>query len=247
MNPANAFTERLLVTAGVAPGMRVLDLGCGTGDVSLLAAKLVGSAGAVVGVDRDPRAIEEARRRAPGPNISFLEARLDSIDLPAESFDAIVARRVLMYLSDPLAILRQVTTSLRPGGGVAVQEHDATLVPAGSPRLPLHDRVMAWIWTTVEREGGNLRLGFALPALFEDAGLQDIHAEAVAVLRTPHDADALAPIVRAMLPRLIEHGVATADEIGVDTLGVRLAEERRAARATYLTDLAFGVWARKSL
>jgi ubiquinone/menaquinone biosynthesis C-methylase UbiE len=94
MNPANAFTERLLVTAGLAPGMRVLDLGCGTGDVSLLAAKLVGPAGAVVGVDRDPRAIEEARRRAPGPNISFLEAPIDRIDLPAESFDAIVARRV---------------------------------------------------------------------------------------------------------------------------------------------------------
>jgi len=68
---------------------------------------------------------------------------------------------------------------------------------------------------------------------------------AEAVVRAPHDPDALAPIVRAMLPRILQHDVASAAEIDIETLGQRLVDERRAARATYLTYMAFGAWARK--
>jgi ubiquinone/menaquinone biosynthesis C-methylase UbiE len=248
MNPANAFTERLFVSAGIRAGMRVLDLGCGRGDVSLLAAQLVGPGGAVVGVDRDGAAIGDARNRARElgtPQVTFVDAALDAVELAPASFDAIVARRVLMYLPAPGDTLRRLVSALRPGGVVAVQEHDATMVPAGRPQLPLHDRVMSWIWTTVEREGGNLHMGFELATVLEDAGLEDVRAGAEAVVRTAHDPDALAPIVRAMLPRMVEHRVASAAEIDLDTLGQRLVDERRTARATYVTDMAFGVWARK--
>jgi ubiquinone/menaquinone biosynthesis C-methylase UbiE len=59
-----AITERLLRSAGVRPGMRVLDLGCGSGDVAMLAAELVGASGSVVGIDRSPEVIAVARGRA---------------------------------------------------------------------------------------------------------------------------------------------------------------------------------------
>ncbi len=104
---------------------------------------------------------------------------------------------------------------------MAVQKHDATMVPAGQPPLPLHDRVMSWIWTTVEREGGNLHMGFELATILEDVGLEVVHAGAEAVVRTPRDADALAPIVSAMLPRILAHRVASAADIEIDTLGQR--------------------------
>ena len=55
------ITERLLREAGIAPGMRVLDLGCGAGDVALLAAEMVGPNGAVVGIDRNDDALAAAR------------------------------------------------------------------------------------------------------------------------------------------------------------------------------------------
>ena len=55
------ITERLLRSAGVRPGMRVLDLGCGSGDVTMLAAELVGASGSVVGIDRSPEVIAVAR------------------------------------------------------------------------------------------------------------------------------------------------------------------------------------------
>ena len=56
-------TEALLKRAGLAPGMRVLDIGCGGGDVSLLAAEMVGPSGAVLGIDRTAAAVSAAQRR----------------------------------------------------------------------------------------------------------------------------------------------------------------------------------------
>src|ERR1700731_5385526 len=69
------ITERLLREAGVAPGMRVLDLGCGTGDVALLAAELVGPNGAVVGIDRNGDALSAACSRARGAGYANIEFR----------------------------------------------------------------------------------------------------------------------------------------------------------------------------
>jgi ubiquinone/menaquinone biosynthesis C-methylase UbiE len=57
------ITQRLLISAGVEKRMRVLDIGCGPGDVTMLAADLVGSTGRVVGIDRDEAVIDVARQR----------------------------------------------------------------------------------------------------------------------------------------------------------------------------------------
>ena len=74
------ISERLLREAGVAPGMRVLDLGCGAGDVALLAAEMVGPNGAVVGIDRNGDALSAACSRARGAghaNVEFREGAAD--------------------------------------------------------------------------------------------------------------------------------------------------------------------------
>lgn len=59
-----SFTSQLFVQAGIKPGMRILDVGSGSGDVSFLAAELVGEGGHVLGVDRSAAAVERARGRA---------------------------------------------------------------------------------------------------------------------------------------------------------------------------------------
>jgi ubiquinone/menaquinone biosynthesis C-methylase UbiE len=92
-------TERLLRSAGIDRGMRVLDLGCGAGDVSMLAGKLVGASGSVVGIDRNAQVLAVARERAEAgglPHATFSEASVDTFADPVP-FDLVVARYVLIY------------------------------------------------------------------------------------------------------------------------------------------------------
>lgn len=241
------MTERLLVDAGIGAGMRVLDVGCGRGDVSLLVARLVGSQGSVLGIDRDARVLDVARERvreAGVANVTFAQCDVDALGTELGIFDAAVGRRVLMYLPDPVRALRGVVRLLRPGARVVFQEADATMVPASSVPLPLNARANRWMWQTVEREGGNLHMGFALAPTLEAAGLIVDEVRAEAIVQTPRSRHPVGTIIRAMMPRILAHGVATEAEIDVDTLDQRLAEECEKANATYVGDMAFGAWAR---
>lgn len=103
----NPSTRRLLQTAGLAPGMRVLDVGTGAGDVALQAAEIVGPTGSVVAVDENPQILRTAFARAQAAgldNVSFVAG--DCPEVPAGRFDAIVGRLVLMYAGDPVAMMR---------------------------------------------------------------------------------------------------------------------------------------------
>lgn len=240
------MTERLLVDAGVVHGMRVLDVGCGRGDVSILLARLVGERGEVLGVDRDPNPLTVARERVRElglTNVSFTECDFAALSAEHGLFDAAVGRRVLMYQADPVLALRGLVRVLRPGALVVFQEADATMVPASRVPLPLNARVNHWVWQTVEREGGNLHMGFDLASALEQAGLVVGEVRAEAIVQTPKSRHPVGMIVRAMLPRILAHGVATEAEIDVETLDQRLAEECESVNATYVGDMAFGAWA----
>ena len=243
------FTARLLANAGIAEGQRVLDIGCGTGEVSLLARELVGATGAVVGLDNAAGPLDVARgqARASGlSNVTFVQGDLGKLPPDIGLFDAVVGRRVLMYQRDAVAALREVGTCLRPGGLVVLHEHDGTMTPASLVGLPLHHRAQGWLRQMLEREGADIHMGFNLHGVLDRAGLRVEHVRAEAIVQTPDAPYALAPIIRAVLPRLVAHGIAAEDEIDIDTLDRRLSEEREASGATYIGDMMFGVWARKS-
>src|SRR5262252_9535369 len=97
------LTERLFREAGIGRGQRVLDLGSGVGDVAMLAARLVGPSGEVVGVERDPRSIERARARMAEQGlaqVTFVQTDVTKISSD-ELFDAAGGRYILMFLPDP--------------------------------------------------------------------------------------------------------------------------------------------------
>src|SRR4029078_9461741 len=106
------LTERFFRQAGIAPGMTVLDVGSGVGDVAFLLAGLVGRDGKVVGVDMDGGALEKARTRAGRlglRNVGFVCADIRTARLPGP-FDAAAGRLVLLYFADPVAALARIAT-----------------------------------------------------------------------------------------------------------------------------------------
>ena len=233
------FTDQLLVDAGVARGMRVIDLGCGGGDVSCLLAKLVGTEGQVIGVDRDGPSVARARENADSrglSNATFVQQDLSEPLPEPHSFDAAVARRVLMYLPSPVDTLRRVAAALRSGGLAIFQEADATMTPGRHRAFPLHDRVNEWILQTVAREGANVHMGFDLPGVLAQAGLDVEHVRAVAEIEYGAD-HSLFAITRAMQARIIQQGVATEAEIDIETLEGRLSAERTEVGSIYVRSM----------
>lgn len=224
----------------------MLDLGCGGGEVTRLIAKLVGNSGRVVGVDREERAVARAvgiAEREGLSNVIYLQHDLDD-PLPVSTpYDAIVARRVLMYLRNPGDVIRSAMAILRSGGLVVFQEIDSTMTPGRTVPQPLHDQVNAWIWSTIEAEGANMSFGFKLPALLKECSLNVEHVRADAEIEGYPST--MATIVAAMLPRIIHHLNVTESEVDIDTLERRLEDERRAFCSLYVRNMSFGVWARK--
>jgi len=168
------FTGRVLRAAGVRPGMSVLDIGSGLGYVSLLAARLVGPGGHVVGIERDPGSVGKARALA--REAGFAESvRYEVADLdgfaPAERFDVLVGRYILMYLPDPASALRRLTSLLKPGGIVVMHEMDFTNAAPSRPPLPEWDRYYA-LWPLPFLAAGAVPdFGPRLTRTFLDAGL----------------------------------------------------------------------------
>jgi SAM-dependent methyltransferase len=245
---AHDMTERLLIDAGIGPGMRVLDVGCGHGNVSVLLARLVGAQGAVLGVDRDGGALAIARARVHElglAQVAFLERDLTALSADLGPFDAAVGRRVLMYQPNADAAVRSVASAVRSAGVVVFQEHDPSMGPGRLAPLPLHERLRTWIWQMVEREGASLHMGFELDGVLRRAGLDVEHVRAEAIVHRPGAPYDLFSMVRAVLPRMVAQGVVTAAEVGIDTLEQRLREERDRCPGTYLPEMVFGAWARK--
>jgi ubiquinone/menaquinone biosynthesis C-methylase UbiE len=167
------LTERMLHAAG-GPGMHVLDVGCGVGDVSFLVSEIVGEQGSVVGVDVDQTALELAEGRRAATGIGNVEFRDESIASTAfdREFDAGVGRFVLMFIADPTAVLRRLHEALRPGGIVAFQEWVGDVHGVHSARQPLLSSMLALFAETFERSGAHLTVGPDLYARMLEAGFE---------------------------------------------------------------------------
>jgi ubiquinone/menaquinone biosynthesis C-methylase UbiE len=246
------LTRRVFEAAGIEPGMRVLDVGCGVGDVSFLAGEMVGADGSVVGVDLDGTAVElaNARRTAqPIRNVAFLSGDAGSIRYGG-SFDAVVGRFVLMFMSDATAALTHFTDHLRPGGVAVFHEWVARVHGVSSTQQPLLAFLLELLSETFARSGASLNIGSELYWRMLDAGL-DPEPQPLAEICVSTGIDTPGPrrwalLAKSLLPKAIEHGLATDADVDIDTLEQRLRDEFLAARGVMpLTFLMVGQWARK--
>ncbi len=171
-----ASTRHLFAQAGIAPGMKVLDVGSGAGDVALLLAELIGPTGSIVEVDVYPAVLETARARlqaAGFEHATFLAGDIREVVLEHD-FDAVVGRNILMYVANPAEVLHRCTRHLRPGGVVAFQEVEWSLTErgAGMPALPpLVQQAANWIIGGFRQAGAEMQMSFKFPRIFLEAGL----------------------------------------------------------------------------
>lgn len=250
------LTEHVLHQTGLAPGMRVLDVGCGTGDVSFLAARFVGPEGRVIGVDQAPEAIGYAQQRAQQAgltNVRFVVADLAQFQLDDEPVDALIGRLVLMYFPDPAAVLRRLLAFVKPGGIVAFQELD--LLPAPPPEVMSYPLCETYVTAgtrinqTFARARIDGRIAFKLGQIFQEAGLPAPQMLAMQRVERGPDSpiyDWVTQVTRAVLPLMQQVGVATAEEVQVDTLAERMRREAVEKGCTLATPPLIGAWARKA-
>jgi SAM-dependent methyltransferase len=225
------ITMRLLQSLGVSPGMRILDVGCGAGDVALLAAELVGHSGAVVGIDRSEAAILAARARTGTvKNVHFLvTSPSDTLDVG--SFDVVIGRYVLIFQDDVPSFIRASARLVKPGGILAFHEIDDADDFAALPEVPLWKQANNWLMTALRSQLPNpdvpgrlvdcfCQAGLGAPDLFCEVPIGDGERSPIATW--------LVETLRTMLPQIIERGWASEDIVCIDSLEKRL----RAATST---------------
>ncbi|HWG45421.1 MAG TPA: methyltransferase domain-containing protein [Gemmataceae bacterium] len=167
-----AYKRHTFALLDVQPGQRILDVGCGTGEDARALARLVVPDGSVVGVDGSQHMIAVAKQRAEGCGlpIEFQAGDAHRLAFADNHFDASRADRIFMHLDSPAQALREMIRVTRPGGRVLVYEVDfetVTVDMAGK----LMTRKIVQVWCDGFRDGW---LGRRIPALFHEAGLQDV-------------------------------------------------------------------------
>jgi 2-polyprenyl-3-methyl-5-hydroxy-6-metoxy-1,4-benzoquinol methylase len=241
------ITRRLLCSAGLRAGMRLLDIGCGTGAVSVMAAEMVGDTGEVVGIDRSDTAVRQARaQHGARPNLRFHTATVE--DLSADQpFDVVFGRYVLMHQPEPAALVRKAASLLRPGGVLAF--HEIVLLDG----MPCHPGSALWDQTNryfIEAFTKCLRhvdLASQMVQCFRAAGVgvPELFAEClVGDAATSPITQWCAETVRTLAPELVASFGVTEAGLAIDTLADRLRAEADGNAAQVCSPRQICAWVR---
>jgi SAM-dependent methyltransferase len=246
----NPLTDSFLRRAGVSAGMRVLDLGCGIGEVSLIAARLVGPHGQVHGIDLDPAALEIAQgriRSAGHDHVTF--EQVDLVDhSPSGRYDAVIGRHILIHTKDALATLKNAAAMLRDGGLLAFQEYDLSWYPRGFPELPLMFQVEEQIVEFFRRAVPRPNIGTQLFYLMQEAGLPPPECRAECIMDGgPHSPiyEWIAETVITLSSRFQALGMPPLANTDGAALARQLREEALQKRGVILGPMMVGAFTRR--
>lgn len=242
-------TESILVQAGIAPGMRVLDLGCGVGDVAMSLATLVGGSGEVVGIDRAESALAAARQRATSAGLhqaKFVQGDFMSED-GLDAFDAVVGRFVLLHFAEPEKVVLGVRRLLKAGGVLAFAEMDIASTSAWPP-FPELERCVRWILALYAKSGLDPQMGSRLYNAFRRAGLTPSLRVSSRIEAGPQAKGLgyLIETLRTMKPSLLALGIASETDLDLDALTARLSQAMSKEDRCVIFPRLVGAWAKSS-
>lgn len=157
------------------PGMRLLDVGCGPGSITVGLARAV-APGEVVGIDVVEEVLVEARQRAAADgvaNVRFEQGDVYGLPYEPESFAAAYAHQVLQHLTRPVDALREIRRVLEPGGLVAVRDADyATMT--WWPESPGMTRWLELYHAVAQKNGAEANAGRQLASWVRAAGFDGL-------------------------------------------------------------------------
>lgn len=245
----NPLTDSFLRRAGIAGGMRVLEIGCGIGEVSLITGRLVGPHGRLHCIDTSAHALETAERRvrsAGHDHVTFEQTDFAG-HTPVRAYDAVIGRHYLIHQPDALAVLRRAVSVVHIGGVVAFQEYDLSFFPRGFPEMPLMLSVQELIVEYYKRATQRPNIGSQLFWLMQEAGLPSPECRADCIMDGGPNSTVyewLTETVRTLLPRMETLGM-DIGRIDPDTLAERLRAEAIEIRGVAIMPPMIGAFARK--
>jgi len=207
-------TFRHLDGLGLAPGWRCWEVGAGGTSVVTFLAGRVGPAGHVLASDIDVSWAGEAA----APNVEVVEHDVVADPPPDGPFDLVHARLVLVHVPGRDAALATMAASLRPGGVLLVEDADPALQPLScpdetGPAQELANRIRRGFRSLLAERGVDLAYGRTLPRRLRAAGLVQVGADAAFPLSDPACNDLETATIGLIRDQLLDHGIATGDEI----------------------------------
>jgi ubiquinone/menaquinone biosynthesis C-methylase UbiE len=212
----NPSTFRHIERLGIGPGWRCWEVGAGGPSVPVWLADRVGPTGRVLATDIDVSWMDAAA----GPGAGFEVRRHDvaADEPPAETFDLVHARLVLVHVVGRDRALRHLVRALRPGGWLLLEDADPALLPLicpdeAGPAQRLANRMRRGFRALLAEHGADLAYGRTLPRLLREAGLTDVRADAFFPITSPACTLLEKTTIEQVRDRLVAAGIATDAEI----------------------------------
>ena len=212
-----------LTTAAVGPGLRVVDVGSGTGTMTGERAALVGPTGSATGVEPNPvlRALAEERAEEAGSAAVFVDGLADALPVADGTVDVVWCERVLQHLDDPQAAVLDFARVLAPGGCAVLldSDHETRVIAAVDPAVgrALNDAFV--------RRTTSPRVGRAIPQLAVRAGLELDPDVGCAVLTMPPGMLREAPLMQQMGAMALADGTLTQEQVDEARAAITVAAD----------------------
>ena len=147
-------------------------------------------------------------------------------------------------MADPIQVVRHHIQNLRSGALFVAVDFDLGAARS-EPRVQLADDALGWVIQAFTVAGASPRIGARLAMILREAGLQNVSTFGVQAYVPPQDPAAaalLAGVVRSLSPVITARGIATEEQVGVETLEQRIAAELKRADAVFLLPTVVGAW-----
>ncbi|MEO6713059.1 MAG: methyltransferase domain-containing protein [Mycobacteriales bacterium] len=200
--------------AGIVPGARVADVGCGPGAVLVAMAEVVGESGSVTGVDAEPQAVAAATAeiaRFGLVNATAQQGQADDTGLEPSSYDVVVMRHVLAHNPQrEQRIVEHLATLVRPGGCVYLVDIEGTALRWRPVDVDMEDMTEKYLAFHAAR-GADLQIGLRLGELLSGAGLDVVeHRGTYSIIQAP---PGMRPPPWAARDAMVAEGAATVEDV----------------------------------